>query len=480
MPFNVVGRSNSTDPSRVNNSFVCNTWFRSREHGHSSAPDRSSTTNQTGSLMVITTEKTLRTDAWHTGQPLDLNFPNHWEVQVLWPATLPPFSDQQIADKLDRPVGPSLIPEMCSGTSRPLVIVDDLNRPTPAARVLPLLLERFREARIPAGNVTILIATGTHGAPQARSVEKKVGPEAASGCRVLVHDAKRNCVHIGRTLSGTPVLVNKAVLESDFVIGIGGVYPNYTAGFGGGSKLALGVLGFRSIKTLHFRFNGSGWGREKNQPFRTELDEIARMIRLNAIISLHINADCEIVRVTCGDHFSYYDEEVTFARKFFSAPAPEGADVVISNAYPSDLSLTAVLQKGTAPLQYAAAQASRIVIACCSDGVGEHGLFPVIKPPGLAAVQFLRRLSVMKPYEFVHAIARRLQRQSPSKSTETRNPVWLYRPLRRGEDLPAHIPGFRVLNSWSDVLAAIEREQGTEKRLKVFLYPYAPLQSLTL
>jgi hypothetical protein len=203
------------------------------------------------------------------------------------------------------------------------------------------------------------------------------------------------------------------------------------------------------------------------------------MIRLNTIISLHINADCEIVRATCGNHVSYYDDEIAFARKFFSAPIPEGADVVISNAYPSDLSLTAVLQKGTAPLQYAAAHASRIVIACCSDGVGEHGLFPVIKTRRLAAVQFIRRLSVIKPYEFVQAITRRLKRRSPSKSTETRNPIWLYRPLKRFEDLPTNIPGYGVLDSWSDVLAAIEREQGTGRRLKVLVYPCAPIQSLT-
>jgi nickel-dependent lactate racemase len=430
-------------------------------------------------LMRFPKEKTLRTDAWHTGQPLELNFPNHWDVKVLWPPTLPALTDEQIADRLDRPAGRPLIPEMCHGISRPLVIVDDLNRPTPAARVLPLLLERFREAGIAASQVTILIASGTHGAPQPCSIEKKVGPETFSGCRVLIHDAKRNCTRIGRTLSGTPVVVNNAVLNSDFVIGIGGVYPNYTAGFGGGSKLALGVLGFRSIKTLHFRFRGSGWGREKNQALRTELDEIARMIRLNTIISLHLSADCEIVRATCGNHFLYYDDEVAFARKFFSAPIPDGADVVISNAYPSDLSLTVVLQKGTAPLQYAAAHASRIVIACCSDGVGKHGLFPVIKPPGFAAVQFVRRLSVIEPHEFVQAIARRLRRRSPARSTESRNPILLYRPLKHLEDLPKNIPGFRVLDSWSDVLAAIEREQGAGKRLKVFLYPCAPLQSLT-
>jgi len=421
----------------------------------------------------------LRTDGWHTGQPLDLNFPNYWDVKILWPATLPALTDEQIADKLDRPVGRPLIPEMCHGTSRPLVIVDDLNRPTPAARILPLLLERFREAGIAASQVTILIASGTHGAPPACSIEKKVGPEAASGCRILIHDAKRNCAHIRTHAIRNTGFRQQCGAHQRFRNRHWGRLSELRSRVGGGSKLALGVLGFRSIKTLHFRFKGSGWGREKNQALRTELDEIARMIRLDTIISLHLNADCEIVRATCGNHFSYYDDEVAFARKSFSAPVPEGADVVISNAYPSDLSLTVVVQKGTAPLQYAAAQASRIVIACCSDGVGEHGLFPVIKPPGLAAVQFVRRLSVIKPHEFVQAIARRLQRRSPSKSTETRNPIWLYRPLKRLEDLPKNIPGFRVLDSWSDVLAAIEREQGTGKRLKVFLYPCAPLLSLT-
>ena len=58
-------------------------------------------------------------------------------------------------------------------------------------------------------------------------------------------------------------------------MGIGGVYPNYTAGFGGGSKLVLGVLGYRSIKDLHFRHRGMGWGRhEEGDPLRTDLNEI--------------------------------------------------------------------------------------------------------------------------------------------------------------------------------------------------------------
>jgi len=423
------------------------------------------------------TQKLLRTDAWRTDATLDLQFPDHWDVTTLWPDPPLPLTDEEIAVKLDQPVGRPPIAEMCRGKSRPLVIVDDLNRPTPTARVLSLLLKRFQEAGIPPSNVTILISTGTHGAPSRDNVRRKIGPEAASACLIVIHNAKRNCVPVGRTRSGTPVLVDKVVLAADLVIGIGGVYPNYTAGFGGGSKLALGVLGFRSIRTLHFRFHGIGWGHTRNQLLRTELDEIAGMIQLNTIISLQINADREIIRATCGDHFSYYDDEVAFARQFFTAPPPDAADVVISNAYPSDISLTTVLQKGTNPLQHASRQTSRIVIAACAEGVGKHGLFPVIKPRHLPIVQFVRRLSAMKPHEFVQAIVRRLHgRPRLSKPSETGNPIWFYRPVNRIANLPSNVPGYHLTESWPDVLAGIEREQGNRKRLKVFLYPCAPLQ----
>jgi nickel-dependent lactate racemase len=425
------------------------------------------------------TPRPLRTNAWRTDESLDLQFPGHWDVTIMWPAPPPALTVEEIAEKLDRPVGQPPITEMSRGKSRPLIIVDDLNRPTPAGLILSLLLKRFRATGIPASNVTILISTGTHGPPSLDSLHNKIGPEAASACQILIHNAKRNCVEVGRTSSGTLVLVDRAVLASDFVMGIGGVYPNYTAGFGGGSKLALGVLGFRSIKTLHFRFSGVGWGT-RNRVLRTELDEIARMIRLETIVSIQINADREIVRLTCGDHFSYYEDEVAFAQQFFGSPTPEGADVVISNAYPSDLSLTAALQKGTAPLLHASRRSSRIVIASCAEGVGEHGLFPVIKPRYLPVLQVARRLSAMKPRELVQAIARRMQGgPRHSKAAETQNPIWIYRPLHGDDNLPSNIAGYHVVDSWSEVLAGIEREQGTGKRLNVFLYPCAPLQSLT-
>jgi nickel-dependent lactate racemase len=430
-------------------------------------------------------QREFRTGAWHGEEALSLLFPETWDVTVLWPQTPPALTDSEIAESLERPVGQPPIRELCRGKSRPLIIVDDLNRPTPVGRVMPLVLAHFRQAGIPAQAVRILLATGTHGAPEADSVRKKVGPEAASACQILVHDASRNCAPAGRTAFGTPVLVDKSVLASDFVMGIGGVYPNFTAGFGGGSKLALGVLGYRSIKNLHFRHAGVGWGRhETADPLRTDLNEIAKMIGLDTIISLQINATREVIRATCGDHLLYYGDEVAFARRYFTAPPPDGADVVVSNAYPSDLSLTAVHQKGTAPLQQAGSAASRIVLASCTEGIGHHGLFPVAnRPRFFGTLQITRQISTMKPRELAASLARRLRRGLRSSSPENARPkwqhaIWLYQPGHRSGGLPTNIPGYRLAHSWANVLRAVQAEQGGRPHLKVFVYPCAPLQRI--
>jgi hypothetical protein len=208
------------------------------------------------------------------------------------------------------------------------------------------------------------------------------------------------------------------------------------------------------------------------------------MIGLNTIVSLQINATREVIRVACGDHFLYYGDEVVFARRYFTAPAPDGADVVVSNAYPSDVSLTAVHQKGTAPLQQAGPAASRIVLASCTEGIGHHGLFPVAnRPRFFGTLQVTRQISTMKPRELAASLARRLRRGLRSSGTETSRPewkhaIWLYQPGHRSGGLPANVPGYRLAHSWADVLWAVQAEQGGRQHLKVWVYPCAPLQRI--
>lgn len=64
---------------------------------------------------------------------------------------------------------------------------------------------------------------------------------------------------------------------------------------------------------------------------------------------------------------------------FVQRPAPEGADVVISNTYPNDVSLTFGRMKGMVPLHaWAPPRATRIAVAACTEGIGRHNLFPLV------------------------------------------------------------------------------------------------------
>jgi nickel-dependent lactate racemase len=422
---------------------------------------------------------TLRTAAWYGDAPLALEFPPEWEVTVHWPRTPPPLSDGAIRQAIARPNGQPPLREQCRGKSRPLVIVDDLTRPTPAARVLPFVLEEFRAAGIAASQVTILMATGTHGTPQPDAFAKKVGAEAAQACRLVVHECTDPAVVLGTTSFGTHVEVNKHVAACDFLLGIGGVFPSTNTGFSGGTKLALGVLSYQAIARLHKSHADTPWGTSgKDSSFRKELNEIAGLIGLRTMISVHADPDREPVRVACGDPLVFQQQEFDFAREMFAAPAPGDADVVIADTYPGDVSLRMASTKGFRPFRLAKRGATRIAIAACAEGRGVHRLFPLgDEPKKESPAHRLQRISGMSPSEFARKLAAKLApRRRDAAAAPPENFVWIYRTRPPREECPARVENMVLVESWEAILHAVRTEQQARERLRVVVYPCAPLQ----
>lgn len=403
-------------------------------------------------------------------------------MSVLWPRTPPPLNILDMREALANPVGRPQIRDLCRGKSRPVIIIDDLSRPTPGKDLVPLLLAEFRECDIPAENVTIVLATGTHSEVPLEQVSKKVGAEAMAQCRVISHNDQRGCVLIGKTSFGTPILVNEMVHAADFVIGIGGIYPNHTAGFGGGAKLALGVLGRESITHLHYKHDSAGWGHFiAGQRFRCDLDEIAQAIGLHTMISLHVDAEGAPVRIVCGDYRLYYDDAVRFARENYSLPTPSNCDVVVSNAYPGDATLLGARMKGSGPLNCCPPGASRILLASCYLGAGHHGLFPL---GGIGAFEHARRvLSVREPRLWLAKVTKKfhflsLGRRQPQKSQQPRLPVLLFRPGSGPKPPLPTLSGLSTIDRWADVVANVRVQQAGKDGLRVLVYPCASLQVL--
>ena len=277
-------------------------------------------------------------------------------------------------------------------------------------------------------------------------------------------------------------------------MGIGGIYPNNTAGFGGGTKLALGILGIRSIYYLHFRHKMAGWGGGRvHNSFRDDLNEIAEMIGMKTTISMLINSDRDIVQLYCGDFLQYFPEAVSFSRKTFRAPRATDADVIISNTYPNDLSLTFAKAKGFIPFKDCSPHATRIAIAACPEGIGLHNIFPFTYVSTAHRIRhILLRLSVMPLNEMFSKLTKALRQKisrffhrksmnspaAPEDKKNIRRSIWLYRPGKHHTTLPEQLPGIKIATQWSQILQAIRSEQGYPKHLKVMIYPCAFLQFL--
>jgi Lactate racemase N-terminal domain len=241
--------------------------------------------------------------------------------------------------------------------------------------------------------------------PGDSALRQKLGEIAWSHCRVHLHDDQRELVHLGRDSCGTPVLVNRHVAAADYIIGIGGVYPQNSTGFGGGAKLALGVLGRRSIVNLHYGNPSEQGSYNIDNDFRRELDEIANMVRPETSVCLHVDAHRQAVRITTGDHRAFYRDAVTFARGSYRAAPPQGADLVVANAYPMDLSLTFLRSKAITPLLRAAPGSSRVLIAGCPEGLGRHGLYPFLDRGPAARLRHLYRHLLVHPRQVPRAAA---------------------------------------------------------------------------
>lgn len=437
------------------------------------------------SSRLLPISPALSTAAWYGDRLVDLALPSHWEITVHSPTTPDPLTDDDIRRALRTPVGQPDLATLAAGRRRIAIIVDDLTRPTPVDRILPHVIDELARGGIEDAAITVLIGTGTHG-PSRAGPERKVGTALARRLRVQFHDDLHECVRLGTTSFGSPVIANRTVVEADFVIGIGGIYPQHTVGFGGGAKIVLGILGRRSIERLHFRHRGVEGRHDVVSSFRSDVTEMAAIVGLEVSVGAMVNARRQLVWLRSGDPRQYFADACADAIRYFTAPLPGDADVVIANAYPMDLSATFVRSKGVVPLTHAKPQASRVLIGAASEGIGHHGLFPLASGRGAAIRQLLRTARNVPRSEVPRLAARRLvhlaQRplgsrpRQPAISTEGPRPILFHPTTPSG--LPPSLHGMLIEASWERVVGIVEREQAQVERIRAVVYQCSPLQVL--
>ncbi len=315
---------------------------------------------------------------------------------VYVPQPVPTCTDLEgeIARALDAPLDTPPLRALARRGETVAVLLDDHTRATPAARILPLVLEELLRGGVREEDITLFITHGTHRPSSEDEVRAKVGDEVARRFRVEQHlctDESRQ-VYIGLTSWGTPVWVNRVVAEADRRVGIGHIGPSPYAGYSGGYKLILpGAAALDTINVNHslvplgFRQPG-----RVDLPCRLDIDEAGRMVGLDFVVDVVLSQDEQVVRAFAGTPEAVFREGVALARTVYEVAVPPELDVAVTAGYPYDLDLYQAVRA----VEYADAVVrpggSILLVAACPEGVGGDDFYRLMANPARRPDDFLR------------------------------------------------------------------------------------------
>ncbi len=282
---------------------------------------------------------------------------------------------QAITQSLRSPIESPPLRDLVKPTDKVVVIATDNTRPCPDDRILPPLLAEL-ESKVPRENITIIVALGLHPPLNKAELAQKLGEDIVAGYNVFNHDVN-DTVYIGTTSRGTPVDINRRVIEADFRISTGFIEPHFFAGFSGGRKsIAPGVFSVRSAYHNHgYRMVEHPQARAgilKGNPLHEDLVEQAQMARLNFIVNVLLNKDREITHVVAGHPFKAHEKGCQIERKIAGVKVPQRADITVTtnSGAPLDLDLYQTCKGIDTASQVTRDGGIIIVASSCSAGIG--------------------------------------------------------------------------------------------------------------
>jgi len=317
---------------------------------------------------------------------LGIELPGNWKVSTLAPKDLPKLSHQGIRNAIQNPIGTENISDMARGKKTVAIVVDDFTRPTPISLILTIVLNELEGAGIGYENITIVTARGAHREMTKEELRQKIGDETMNQVKVVNHDFHKNLNFEGKSKAGVPIWLNKTVAEADLKIGVGGIIPHSTAGFGGGAKIVLpGVCGLETIKTNH-RFQNLYCMGNVNNDMRKDIEDVAGRIGLSFVVNILINAKIEICGVFAGDYIDAHRKGVEMANQLYRVRLGQKPDVVISSTYPLDHDMNQAIKAVEPAVPVIADGGSLLLLAPCFDGLGYHALY---EPDVVGTTEFL-------------------------------------------------------------------------------------------
>jgi len=279
---------------------------------------------------------------WYENRTLEIDFPDDWDVEVcpMRGAGLKPMSISEIDDAINSPIGSPTIKELARNKQRAVIIFDDITRPTRVYEIAPVVIRELVAGGIKEDNITFVCALGNHGAHTNHDFRKKLGVDILERFRVFNHNAYEHCQYVGTTSLGTKLMINREVAQADVKIGIGCLPPHPQTGFSGGGKIILpGVSHYDSSSHYHIEVYAqnpasTGLGNFDGNIMRRNIEEAARLAKLDFKIDAFINYRGQTTAIFAGDVVEAYRAAIPKAKDYYATdPRPRNKDLMITNAY---------------------------------------------------------------------------------------------------------------------------------------------------
>jgi nickel-dependent lactate racemase len=306
---------------------------------------------------------------------------------VLAPAadeTARPLSDAEIGALIDDPFDSQPLEEIISPNESVLVVVSDATRATASAQVVNLLARRLIQLGVAPSDLRIIFATGIHPPVTAQEKDALLTPFITQRLRTLAHEPNEPAQHVnlGTTARGTPIEVNRALVEHDHVILTGAVGFHYFAGFTGGRKsICPGLASARTITATHLqtldpatggRRAGVGTGRLDGNAVHEECERVAAEVAPSFLLNTVVDERGRAVRLYAGDWRAAHRLACAeYAAAHTSQIAEQRPIVIVScGGLPYDINLIQA-HKALDMATYACTEGGAIILlAECQEGTG--------------------------------------------------------------------------------------------------------------
>lgn len=310
------------------------------------------------------------------------------------------LSDAEIGEKLDQPIDSPSLEDIVNPGETVLLVVPDATRQTACGQIVNLVVRRLIANGSAPHEIRIIFATGIHRKVTDEEKAAILTPFIFQRIKTLDHDPRdlMQLMQLGETSGGIPIELNRALVEYDHVVLIGGVSFHYFAGFTGGRKLICpGLASSRTISETHklafdcttkSRRNGVDTGLLDGNAVHEAFVEVVAKIDPAFVITTVVNDGGEAVDLFCGNWKTSHRAACDNYASEHTVNINEKRDLVVvsSGGFPHDINMIQAHKALDAASKACREGGTIVFLAECADGLGRADFLKWFEAENTAAL----------------------------------------------------------------------------------------------